>query len=86
MGDNHPERLHLRTDFELVAKVVFSSLRPWKSWGKVECRRAMSTASGASKRFPRLFGMWTGHGTSGQIRPPASMDRQILSSFCGSML
>jgi hypothetical protein len=51
----------------------------------VERRRAMSIALGASKRFPRPFGMWTGCDTSGRIRPPTSMDRQIPSSFCGSM-
>jgi hypothetical protein len=69
-----------------VVKVVFSSLRPWRPWGKVEHRWAVLTVLGALKRFLSPFGMWTGHGTSGHSRPPASTDHQISSSSCGSTL
>jgi hypothetical protein len=69
-----------------VVKVAFSSLRPWRSWDKVEHRRAVLTISGALKRFLSPFSMWTGRGTSGQSRPPASTDHPIPSSSCGSTL
>jgi hypothetical protein len=52
----------------------------------VECQRVVSTALGASKRFPSPFGMWTGRGTSVQPRPPTSTDHPIPSSFCSSTL
>jgi hypothetical protein len=86
MGDDRPERLCQYAVFEAPAKVVFNSLRPWRLWGRVECRRVESTALGALKRFPSPFGMWTGRGTSVQPLPPASMGCQIPFSFCGSTL
>jgi hypothetical protein len=69
-----------------VVKGVFNSLQPWRPWDKVESQWAVTIDLGALKRFLSPFDVWTGHGTSGQSRPPASTDHQIPSSSCGSTL
>jgi hypothetical protein len=70
----------------LVIKVVYNSLEPWRPWDKEASRRAVTAASGALKRSPNPFGVWTGHRASGQSRPLASTDHRIPLSSCGNTL
>jgi hypothetical protein len=84
MGDDRPERLHQHAVFEARRQGHLQFLATLEAMGQGGVPAGGVDCFGGFEVLFEPLCMWTGRGTSVQPLPPASMGRQIPSSFCGS--